>query len=177
MKFNLQSTTVRLLLAITLIVNFACSKTETGDEHCPEGYSGKNCDEQITPDSIYITKIKVNRFPATNLLGHNWDTTDNADIFVEVWQNNEDIWSSEVVFENAANNITYTFIPTDTLALTDHMAQYAIHLFDKDESTADHMGGINFISYAHNNGFPELFTLYDGGEVEFELTLEYSWKK
>lgn len=176
MKLTLLSTLFKLLLSIIIIFNFSCSKIEYGDEHCPDGYSGKNCDVQIAPNSVFITQINVTRFPATNLFGHNWDTINNADIFIQVWQNDEEIWSSTKVYENAVNNTTYIFIPTDTIALTDRMAQFAIQLYDKDNTTEDYMGGINFISYSDNNGFPELLILYDGGELGFELSLEYSWE-
>ncbi len=176
MKFNLQSTTARLLLATMLLINFACSKTENGDEHCPEGYTGKNCDVQIIPDSIFIKSINIVRFPATNIPGQSWDPDSDADIFVQVRQNNEEIWTSTKVYGNAAPDTNYIF-RADTLSLVDQMAQYAIHLYDLDDAgEIEYMGGINFISYSENNGFPELLILDDGSEVAVELSLEYSWE-
>ncbi len=171
-------TCINILLIITLlIVNFSCSKIEDGDEHCPEGYSGKSCDEQIAPDSIFVTEINVTRFPATNLQGDNWDATSNADIYVEIWKNNEQIWVSSTVLQNVPADTNYFFIPSDTLALTDPMAQYAIHLYDQDEDgESDYIGGLNFISYTDDNGFPEWMILDERGEVAFELNLEYSWE-
>lgn len=175
MKLSILSTLVKLTLSILLILNFSCSKTETGDEHCPEGFTGKNCDVQITPDSIYVTKINIIRFPATNIPGQSWDSTSRADIFVQVRQNNEEIWRSQLVFINALPNTHYIFKP-DTLVLTDQMAQYAIYLFDQDDNGDEYMGGINFISYTENNGFPEQLILDDGSELAVELDLEYGWK-
>ncbi len=167
-----------LLILIVLFFSISCSKTEDGDEHCPEGYTGKNCDIQITPDTVFITEIKVLRFPASNILEENWDTNSNADIYVQVWQNNEQIWNSTMIFANAISDTgtQYRFIPADTIALTDQMAQYAIQLFDQDNASEDdYMGGINFISYSNNNGFPESMILDDGDKVAFELLLEYVW--
>ena len=175
MKLSILSTLIKLTLSTLLIINFSCSKTETGDEHCPEGYTGKNCDLQITPDSVFVTKINIIRFPAANIPGHNWDTTSDADIFVQVRQNNVEIWRSTKVFANASPDTNYIF-KTDTLVLTDQMAQYAIHLYDKDDSSDEYMGGINFLSYTYNNGFPELLIIDDGSEVAAELSLEYAWK-
>lgn len=166
-----------LILAL-LFLSISCSKTEDGDEHCPEGYTGKNCDIQITPDSVFITKIMVLRFPATNFQEENWDSTSNADIYIQVWQNNEQIWSSTMIYANAISDtgIQYRFIPTDTIVLTDPMAQYAIHLYDQDNASEDdYMGGINFIYYSNNNGFPQSMILDDGDKVAFELSLEYAW--
>lgn len=167
-----------LLILTLLFLSISCSKTEDGDEHCPEGYTGKNCDIQITPDSVIITKVKVLRFPASNIQDEDWDETSNADIYIQVWQNNEQIWSSTMIYANAISDtgIQYSFLPVDTIALTDPLSQYAIQLYDQDDdSEDDYMGGINFISYSHNNGFPELMILDDEGIVAFELNLEYNW--
>jgi len=177
MKIHVLSSITQILMAALLILNFSCSKTEDNNEHCPEGYTGDNCDVQITPDSVFMTQINVTRFPATNIQGQSWDATSDADIFVQIWQNNEHIWSSTMVHQNALADTNYIFIPTDTIALTDPLAQYAIQLYDQDNaSDDDYMGGINFISYYSDNGFPELLILDDGGEVAFELSLEYSWE-
>lgn len=175
MKLSILSILVRLALFTLLIINFSCSKTETGDEHCPEGYTGKNCDVQITPDSVFVTKINIVRFPPTNIPGQSWDTINDPDIFVQLRQNNVEIWRSEIVFVNASPDTNYIF-KTDTLVLTDQMAQYAIHLYDQDDNSDEYMGGINFLSYTDNNGFPELLIIDDGSEVAAELSMEYSWK-
>ena len=177
MKISLISFATPILIAVLLILNFSCSKTENDNSHCPEGYTGDNCDVQLTPDSVFITQIKVTRFPDLNIQGQSWDATSDADIFVQIWQNNEHIWSSTMVHQNVIANTNYIFIPSDTIALTDPLAQYAIQLYDQDNaSDDDYMGGINFISYYDDNGFPELLILDDGGEVAFELDLEYSWE-
>lgn len=178
-RYNLTSVSIVLscvLIFAMLILNFSCSKTDIGDEHCPEGYRGNNCDVQITPDTVFVTKINVTRFPATNSIGENWDSTSNADIFVEIWKNNEHMWTSSLVRQNALADTNHYFIPSDTIALTDPMAQYAIHLYDQDEDEDyDYIGGLNFISYTNDNGFPELMILDERVEVAFELSLEYSW--
>lgn len=175
MKYRENTYIVGLLILFMLILMLSCSKTEDGDDQCPIGFTGKNCDIQITPDSVIITKINVLRFPATNIQGQNWDADGNPDIFVQVWQNDEYIWSSSRVINNVTNDTNYNFIPTDTLALTDPLTQYAIQLYDKDDDGDDYIGGMNFISYYDNNGFPDLLILDDGGEVAFELNLEYTW--
>lgn len=165
-----------LIILSILILNFSCSKPEDGDEHCPEGYSGKNCDGQITPDTVFITKINVTRFPATNVQEETWDATSDADIFLQVWQNDELIWTSTMVYPNAQADTNYLFKDI-SVGLFDPMAQYSIQLYDQDNASEDDfMGGINFISYYDDNGFPELLVLDDGGKVAFELDLEYLWE-
>lgn len=176
MRIRVLLTITQIVLAALLILNFSCSKTEDGDEHCPEGWSGKNCDVQVTPDSVFVIEINVTRFPATNIQGQGWDATSDADIFVQIWKNNEQVWSSSMVHQNVTPDTNYIFIPGTTLALSDPLAQYSIQLYDQDNASEDdYMGGINFISYSDDNGFPELLILDDGGEVAFELSLEYSW--
>lgn len=172
-------TLIYIVFIITLfIVNFSCSKTDDGDEHCPIGYTGSNCDVQITPDSVIITKIEVIRFPALNAQFQSWDSAGNPDIYVQILQNDELLWTSSNVHQNAKAGNVYRFIPSDTLALNDPLGQYAIYLFDEDDDgESEIMGGINFISYSSDNGFPELMILDDGGEVAFGLSLEYWWKQ
>lgn len=168
--------TSKLIIIVLLLIIFSCSKIDDGDEHCPEGYTGGNCDIQITPDSVIVTKIKVIRFPEINAQFKNWDDDSRADIYPQLWYNNELIWTSRTVYENALSDYVYTFTPIDTIALTDPMAQYAIQLYDEDEDgDDDYMGGINFLSYYSDNGFPELLLLDDGGDIAFELSLEYLW--
>jgi len=165
-----------LVLLSILILTFSCSKPEDGDEHCPEGYSGKNCDIQVTPDTVFITQINVTRFPANNVQEETWDATSDADIFVKLFQNDELFWTSTTVYQNADTATTYKFIDI-TVALFDPMAQYSIQLYDQDNASEDDfMGGISFLSYFDDNGFPELLILDDGGKVAFELDLEYFWE-
>ena len=61
MKIRVLSSITLTLLAALLILNFSCSKTEDGDEHCPEGWSGKNCDVQVMPDSVFVIEIFYER--------------------------------------------------------------------------------------------------------------------
>ncbi len=177
MKTHLVLALSKIVMVILLFLNFSCSKIETGDEQCPEGYTGKNCDIQVTPDTVFVTKINVTRFPALNIQGQGWDETGNADIFVQILKNDEPLWNSTMVHQNATPDTNYIFIPVTTLALSDPLAQYAIQLYDQDDADDDdYMGGVNFISYYDDNGFPGLLILDDGGEVAFELSLEYLWE-
>ena len=80
----------RGILALTLsVIYFGCS-SKSDDQcqtiscenggvfincecDCPDGYTGTNCQTQVTPLSITITKVTLNLFPLTDSNGNAWD--------------------------------------------------------------------------------------------------------
>ena len=142
---------------------------------CPEGYTGANCSQQLTPEIIRINKIEVTRFPATDG-GAGWDLTSGADIFPYLTVGSQTVWTSSNYFSNANPNLTYSFTPTPAIELTNPLSQHTITLYDYDDLDADDfMGGIYFTPYHSSNGFPDVLILDAGGGVAFKLHVTYSW--
>ena len=142
---------------------------------CPEGYSGADCSQQVTPEKIRVSKIEIIRFPATDN-GAGWDLTSGPDIYPAIYKGSSELYSSTNFFQNADPSFTYDFDVDPALDLTDPQDQYQIDLYDNDDFDADDfMGGIIFTPYVNNNGFPNTIDLDVGGAVAFKLHVNYVW--
>ena len=153
---------------------------------CPTGFSGTNCGTQITPTSITITKIRVKKFPSAKPNGNWWDTFPNsdADIYVTIQNSNLNvIYKHPTVYNDAEiiNSNFYDFIPASPLIITNVNSQYLVNLYDFDgfsnDSNNDFIGfaGVTLYSLSQT-GFPTTKTLTGlSGQLEFELTLQYTW--
>jgi hypothetical protein len=145
---------------------------------CPQGYTGANCSQQITPKKITITKIQVTKFPATKVGGAGWDLTSGPDIYPVISKGTTLIWKSPINFTDANSSLTYDFTPSPNIDLTSPTDQYTIELFDYDGGIVadDWMGGLYFIPYSITNNFPPIITIdATGSVVTFKIFVTYSW--
>lgn len=187
MKVN---TLLRILPILLVIAISSCKKDDpcdgivcqnsgvcvNGECDCPQGFSGPDCSNQITPTSISITNIKVTRFPATDAGGAGWDLTSGADIYVALFYNNAGIYTHPTFFQNADPSIDYDFVPNVNLTILNPTNRYIIALYDFDDFDADDlMGAVEFIPYSNTNGFPSKLVVDGGASVAFELTVEYKF--
>lgn len=146
-----------------------------GQCNCPEGYSGSDCSQQVTPDKIRVTKIEITRFPATDN-GAGWDLTSGPDIYPKLSLGSTEIWTSEDYYQNADPSTVYSFDINPIVNLSSPNDRYTISLYDYDDFDADDfMGGIIFTPYSSNNGFPSTINLDAGGDVAFRLHVNYVW--
>jgi PKD repeat protein len=142
---------------------------------CTDGYTGANCSQQVTPTQMRVTKIEVTNFPATDN-GAGWDLTSGPDIYPTFELGTTVLWESPNYNENANPSLDYEFVPSPAIVINSPNSEYIIRLYDYDSIDADDfMGGISFIPYNSNNGFPTTRTLDAGGGVTFKLTVSYSW--
>ena len=142
---------------------------------CPIGYTGSECEEQITPQSIQISTIEVLKFPPTDN-GGGWDISSGPEIYPEISKGTSLIWSSSNYYEDANPNINYEFDVTTSISLSEPKDEYTISLYDYDgTSSDDFMGGIRFTPYSDSNKFPSTITLGQGQNVTFKIHLSYSF--
>lgn len=141
---------------------------------CPEGYEGPSCGDQVTPDVIRLSSIKVTSFPPTDN-GAGWDLTSGADIYVVLSKGNTVLFNSSTYYQNASETQTYDFNVNGWIDLDDPNSTYNIRLFDYDDFDADDfMGGYNFVPYSSTNGFPSTLAL-GNGQLVFELEISYTF--
>lgn len=148
---------------------------------CPTGFTGSNCETQITPTQVKITKIRVTKFPDTNN-GNYWDTFPNsdADIYVTI-QNSSSvtIYNSPTYFQNATSNGVnyYDFVPTTPIIITNVLSPYFMYIYDFDAVVANElMDFYVFNPYGSSGGFPTTKTFTNSASTfSFQLTLEYVW--
>lgn len=186
----MKSRILLIAMAILFISLNGCKKEETdpcetticlndgycvnGECVCPEGYTGVDCSQQITPTSIRLNKIDVKSFPATNN-GAGWDIGSGPDIYPVLVKGSNVIWESTTYFENANPSADYSFNVNPVVNLNPN-DQYSILLYDEDGIWSDeYMGGVSFFPYSNKNNFPNVINLDAGGDVTFKLYVTYVW--
>lgn len=148
---------------------------ENGQCICPPGYTGANCGQQVTPSKITISKITVTRFPATDG-GAGWDLTSGPDIYVEVLQAGNVIYSHPTFIQNATPGTNYDFNPLPYIEITNPTSQITLRLMDYDDFDADdNMGGLIFTPYNNQGGFPKIINIDAGGDLAFRIEVNYAW--
>ncbi len=149
---------------------------------CPEGYTGTNCETQVTPTQIMISKVTVQLFPALRPDGSNWDNLIGNNVLPDLYFQlvtppSEVIYDSPTFFENAdvANN--HEFSLDSPIVITDALSPYIISLFDYDFPDADeNMAAQSFFIYENDNAFPNTLTIFDSNQpIAVDLELSYQW--
>ena len=150
--------------------------------NCPQGYSGTNCEIQITPSKIKVTNIRVKAFPNYNNL-EGWDIGSGPDIFVRLGVGNGDentvvLYSSGYMPDAISNGFNYyDFRPNQPIEINNSLSKHIIALFDYDSTSFNEViGAFTFNIYEPNNHFSDKLILRDTSiPLEFELSLTYQW--
>jgi hypothetical protein len=174
-----------IMLAMFMSILSCSSDSDSDPQECPAGYTGTNCQTQITPSKINITKFRVTFFNNQDN-GASWDTGSGPDIFLQLVNGagGSNIWISEIyypdVFSTGTNS--FEFVPNSPIVITNVTSSFTIYLGDNDAidvpaNPNDLMGSILFNIYTTTNGFPATLQLTDGRVVPFrvELSLQYEW--
>jgi hypothetical protein len=154
--------------------------------NCPQGFTGANCGTLVTPTSVKITKIKVKKFPDADN-GDWWDTFPNSDADIYLTVENSSIsllyTSLPNYFSNATGlgTVTYDFIPTTPINLTNVTSVYFINIYDYDGSNTnannDFITLLGFSPFSTSQtSFPTTKTVTNSANTfECELTYQYTW--
>ena len=140
---------------------------------CPDRFAGPTCEDQATPQKIFLRGITVLRFPALN---HDakWDETDGPDIFFRLYDEDGPLAQPLTLIENADPHSVYAF-NIQSMYLFNLSQVYTLRLLDYDGVgiQSQDMGMIQFQLYSDNNGFPARIVVDDGGPLAFTLDIEY----
>lgn len=142
-----------------------------GDCNCPVSWTGPDCTQQKTPTNLILKNIIVTTFPPTDN-GAGWDLTSGPDIYVEISQNGQVLYTSGyIVNATAGVNFQTNFILPDVTGI------YVIRVYDYDDFDAnDFMGSIQGSFYTSTNGFPSTLTVSCGTcVVSFSIPVSYTW--
>ena len=159
------------LLLLILLGFISCKKN--ADETCPNGYTGSNCDQQITPTNIILKSIKVTSFPPTDN-GAGWDLTSGPDVYITISQNGNVLYTNSNAFiMNATAGVSFN----TQYVLPSVTGIYTINVYDHDDFDADDfMGGIIAPIYTNTTGFPETLTLScPGCAISFLIEIGYTF--
>jgi hypothetical protein len=161
-------------LFVVVIIMLSCGKT------CPEGYRGRNCDIEITPSKVSISKITVTNFATNDPNLSQWDVGSSADIYPVVTGEdiNNVVWTCNTYFDNATPGIHYEFVPPAEVELIYPSMYYRIGIYDYDGGTFfnedDLVGSVSFKPYQIGLGFPEVLT-FSSGSTSVNLYVKYFW--
>jgi hypothetical protein len=133
---------------------------------CPEGYTGTNCQTQVTPSAFRITKVRVNNFPPTDN-GAGWDLTTGPDVYVAY--GSTCCSGSTGIVENANPPLTFNV----NWQTSNPASQFTIWVVDNDDFDSDDIiGGIIFTPLNFDDGFPPQINLNAAG---ISLTIDVEW--
>ena len=150
-----------------------------GTCNCPTGYSGSDCGIEVTPASVTITKMVLEKFPATDPNGAGWDPSSGADIFMTI---NPGTTSTTTTFKtgyytDANANLSYTFDNVN-YTISSINSNWTIGLWDYDTiDPDDFMAGYYIKPIDMKSGFPKSYTIYNSTYLNgnFKVTLYLQW--
>ncbi|MEI2693696.1 MAG: hypothetical protein V9E90_01370 [Saprospiraceae bacterium] len=143
-----------LSIFLCLAILVSCSK----DKNCSPGFTGSDCDQELTPQYIKLNSVSLLSFPPTDN-GAGWDLLDGPDVYFVLLYNSTVIYSTkDTRYTNAISGPLLWDIQTNVNF--DHPADaYVLAAYDYDDTSADDfMGAINFVPYIANKGFPTSIT-------------------
>ena len=130
-----------------------------GDCECPIQYEGDRCQNQVTPSSIKIESVTVTNISPLSPSGVGWDYTSAADLYLVigfVQGNQATILYTSDVRQDANVSAPQTYAISNRNVILDRpLDRYEFNILDRDDFDEDcFMGGVSFIPYSANNGFP-----------------------
>ena len=189
----MKNTGLILVILISLLFN-GCKKSDSGDPcvgvvcqnggtcsngecDCPDGYFGPECQHQLVPSKIHITKITVTSFPTTTYSGASFDPSNGLpDLLLRLYFGSALEWEAYGPFNNAHPANDYEFIPDHPIEIEDIEYQSTFSLYDYDSTDPhDLMSSIQFFPYENSNNFPAELVLDNGINTTMTVYLTYTW--
>ncbi len=179
--------TLLLALAAVAIAFSSCKKDkckdvncyndgicEDGNCQCPTKWTGNDCSEKRTPNSMRMNKIILKQFPTTDN-GTPWDAGSSyPDVYVVLYDNQSQsiVWSSDVYYEEATSPGNYGFPIDGGHTINRVKDRWSIYVIDYDSADEDDvMGGIEFAPYSDPND-PATVSMEAG---DYKMDVEYTY--
>ncbi len=147
---------------------------------CPTGYGGLQCETELTPTKVLITKIVLTKFPSFDPSGGEWDPDDHTgpDLYIRIVKGKTEIYKSTKKIWDVKLNQEYTFdLSSSPVELTSITSKHKIQLWDfEDYNNDDFMGEYEFIPFHSGENFPDKYDLGDHwSEVGYTVHVEYEF--
>lgn len=185
-----------VLLISFMLLFLSCSKSDPcegiacknggtcadGKCQCPVGWEGPLCETESLPKAVNVTAIKILKFPATKADGSKWDNDNtNPDIYPALYTLKADntadqvLWTSDAIKLNAPTGQAHDFtLILPKLSMKTYDKTLAFFLLEKDDTTAENMGGTSFKLQDVVKGKPSTITIdCPSCKVGFELKVTY----
>jgi hypothetical protein len=143
-------------LGLVILLMAGCKKDGT-EKRCDKGFTGKNCDQEITPAKMQVTFIKSTALPPFDG-SSNWDPLGGMpDVYFRIVEES----TNTVVYVSGSgtNNNPLDELQVDlsnsNVLINSPTSKYIIEAWDYDDLDADdYMGGIIFTPYTKGEHFP-----------------------
>ena len=149
----------------------------SGNCDCPPGYEGNRCQIEMQPTAITIQTVRVLYFPLYNTMGQAWDTSDGPDLYLQIKDAGQVIYTSEIVYNNASGNNGAVFEFSPNLGVFYPSRPLTFVLLDRDNLAAsDIVGAIESKIYQPGEKFPSAINVHCSEcKTAFEVTVKYEW--
>lgn len=166
-----------LFIALIALLWNSCAKDGT-EKRCDKGFTGKNCDQEIVPSKIQVTRLEVSTLPALDLNGSTWDPLGGKpDVYLKIvdQSSNVVIYTSGTVQDHNLNLGVYSDMSSSNILMNHPTGKYTVEAWDYDDLDADDfMGGIEFTPYHEGERFPSQINLScQGCNTSWKLDFTY----
>jgi len=129
-----------------------------GECVCPPGYTGNDCKEEIAPSYVTIKEIVITNFPSKNTAGSQWDDEGNQDIAVAIYDDQEQLFFSEIKQDVNPSGIN-TFLCNHNF-YSELLKEYYIPLTEWDDDKYQIIGQLVLTPYLEGMDFPDTVALF-----------------
>lgn len=148
---------------------------------CAEGWKGERCNVEISPSSVEIRSILIERLPASNLNGNPWDRdTTGPDVYFLISEavNSQLIERyRSIVLSDTGTTGLYFDLEGQNVILNNPASPHAVIINDQDDSTFQNMGSAGFIPYQAGLGFRDtLFAESPDKKTSVRVVLKHKWQ-
>ena len=155
-------------LSIIILVAFTFLFTNCQKEKfCSEGYTGPNCNEEITPLRISIDAIRVVRFPNRQPNGQHWDSlTRYPDLYINLYEERSErsVLNIDYEIEDVIGSVTFNKPVT-----FDYPGEnYILRLMDADPIGSQQVSAMLFKPHKVGADFPSIIN-YQTNDLEIEF--------
>jgi len=149
-------------IAFTLLFT-NCQK----EKFCSEGYTGPDCNEEITPLRISIDAIRVVRFPDRQKNGQHWDSvTRYPDLYINLYEERSErrLLRTDYAIEDVIGSVTFN----EPVTFDYPNENYILQLLDADPIGSQQVSAMQFKPHKVGAGFPSTIN-YRTTDLEIEF--------
>lgn len=158
-------------ICFILILVLAAASCKKEDKVCPQNYTGSNCDQEVAPGRVRITRVQLTNFPGTND-GKQWDVNSMwPEPYFEIKDLSGTVFQSGYLDEKQPGSISQWDV--DIVLIPSNA--YVIFFNDEDGADDDYIDGAVLQYYIEGQGFPERYTFTGERGSQISVWVQYEY--